>query len=194
VLVLSATTLAAAAITVTTGLFGDPVALTAVPPVLAAIVVMRVPDIRSRLGIVLLLLVIGWLGGAVGLAIIDPRIITHLSAVLTPVSADPSRTDALDLGGALIAREGVLVDSVNAPTVVVGRGSASGLITPPGENFSLAILMSIISTPFVAVPDPQSSGGAQDRLNKAFPQLYQRGPPGYRLVYQNTNWRLFGRK
>jgi hypothetical protein len=53
--------------------------------------------------------------------------------------------------------------------------------------------MSRIETPFVAVPDPQIGIGAGDRLNKAFPLLYRRGAPGYRLVYENANWRLFAR-
>jgi hypothetical protein len=114
--------------------------------------------------------------------------------VLARTSVDPARTDAIDLGGAIIARDGVLVDSVNAPAVVVGRGTATGLITPPDENFRLAILLSTINTPFVAVPDPQSNVGVQDRLNKAFPQLYQQGPPGYQLIYHNTSWRLFARR
>jgi len=55
-------------------------------------------------------------------------------------------------------------------------------------------LMSHLSAPFVAVPDPQSNVGARDQLNKAFPQLFQHGLPGYHLVYQNASWRLFGRE
>ena len=193
-LVLFATTITAAAITVATGLFGDPVAVTAVPPVLAAIVIICVPDLRTRSGLVLPLLVMGWFGGVVEFAIFDSRIIADLDAALAPAGTDPARTDALDLGGAIITRAGVMVDSVNAPAVVVGRGSATGLITPPDENFNLAILMSVVSAPFVAVPDPQSNVGARDRLNKAFPQLFQHGLPSYHLVYQNANWRLFGRE
>jgi len=192
-LVLFATTIAAAVIAVATGLFGDPVAVSAVPPVLAAIVTMRVPDLRTWPGLVLPLLVIGWIGGVIEFAIFDSRIIAQLNAALAP-AADPARTDALDLGGTIAARAGVMVDSVNAPAVVVGRGRARGLITPPDENFHLAILMSHVSAPFVAVPDPQSNVGARDQLNKAFPQLFQRGLPGYRLVYQNASWRLFGRE
>ena len=192
-LVLFATTIAAAVIAVATGLFGDPVAVSAVPPVLAAIVIMRVPDLRTWPGLVLPLLVIGWIGGVIEFAIFDSRIIAQLNAALAP-AADPARTDALDLGGTIAARVGVMVDSVNAPAVVVGRGRATGLITPPDENFHLAILMSHVSAPFVAVPDPQSNVGARDQLNKAFPQLFQRGLPGYRLVYQNASWRLFGRE
>ena len=155
-LVLAATTVAAAVIAVATGLFGDPVAVTAVPPILAAVVMTRVPQVRMRLGVVLPLLAIGWIGGAIAFAIVDPRIIAHVGAVLARASADPARTDALDLGGAIVAREGVMVDSVNAPAVVVGRGRATGLITPPDEDFGLALLTSSITPPFVAVPDPQS--------------------------------------
>jgi hypothetical protein len=192
-LVIVAMTVAAASLAVATGLFGDPLAVTAVPPVLAAIMITRVPDFCARLRIVLPLLAIGWFGGAGGLAIVDPRIIAQVAAAARYAGADPARADGLDLGGEIISREGVLVDSVNAPAVVVGRGTAVGLITPPDEVFSLAMLTFRIETPFVAVPNPQSNVGAQDRLNKAFPQLYERGPQGYQLVYHNANWRLFGR-
>jgi hypothetical protein len=193
-LVLAITTVVAAVVVADTGMFGDPVALTVVPPVLAAIVVTRTPEVRTRLVIVLPLLMIGWIGGAAAFAVVDPRIIAHARAVMTQAGSDPARTDALDLGGALVARESVLVDSVNSPAVIVGRGSARGLIMPSDEDFGLALRMASIDSRFVAVPDPQSNGGAQDRLNKAFPQLYQSGPPGYELVYRNASWRLFGRK
>jgi hypothetical protein len=192
-LVLVAMTVAAASLAVATRLFGDPLAVTAVPPVLAAIVIARVPDLRARLRTVLPLLAIGWFGGVMGFAIVDPRIIAQVAVAARYASADSARADALDLGGEIISRDGVLVDSVNAPAVVVGRGTAVGLITPPDEVFSLAMLTSTIETPFVAVPNPHSNVGAQDRLNKAFPQLYQQGPQGYQLVYHNANWRLFGK-
>jgi hypothetical protein len=104
------------------------------------------------------------------------------------------RMAALDLGGAIAGRQGVLVDSINAPAVVVGRGSASGLVAPSDDEFALSLLTASVRTPFVAVPDPQSRGGALDRLNRAFPQLYRHGQSGYRLVYHNNNWRLFARQ
>ena len=106
---------------------------------------------------------------------------------------DRERLDALNLGSATIGRDGVLVDTFNAPAVVLGRGRARGLLSPSDEAFTLGVLFSRIDTPFVAVPDPQIGIGAQDRLNKAFPLLYRRGAPGYRLVYQNATWRLFAR-
>ena len=64
---------------------------------------------------------------------------------------------------------------------------------PASEPSTLALLCSRLDAPFVAVPDPQSASGANDRLNKVFPALYRRGAPGYRIVYQNDTWRLYGR-
>src|SRR5205807_1010308 len=101
--------------------------------------------------------------------------------------------DALNLGHASVGHDGILVDALNAPAVVLGRASARGLQMPEGETFELAILLARIDAPFIAVPDPHSAAGAQDQLNKAFPKLYRFGAPGYRLVYQNSNWRLFAR-
>jgi membrane protein XagC len=190
-IVLCVSAVAAAVIAVVTGLFGDPVVLAAAAPVLAAIVIIRVPDVRARLDVVLPLLLLGWLGGAATLMILDPRIVNQAGAMLARVGANPARADDLDLGGMIADREGVLVDSVNAPAVVVGRGRATGLITPQHAEFGLAVLTSAIDAPFVAISDPQTAAGAQDRLNKAFPLLYQRGPPGYRLVYHNATWKLF---
>ncbi len=77
---------------------------------------------------------------------------------------------------------------------MLGRGQARGLIGPSRSDFALALLFSRIDAPFVAVPDPQTAAGVQDRLNKAFPLLYRDGAPGYRLVYQNKTWRLYARQ
>lgn len=192
-IVLVTAIVAAAAMTVGTGFFGDPAPLAVAAPILAAIVVARVPVVRARLAIAVSLLFVGWFGGAVAMAIVDPRTVSHAVALLEG-RVDRERLDALALGGATAERQGVLVDTFNAPAVVLGRGGARGLVTPVDETFALAMLFSRIDTPFVAVPNPQTVTGAQDRLNHAFPRLHHDGVPGYRLVYQNDNWRLFARK
>jgi hypothetical protein len=188
-----AMTIAAAWIAIATGLFGDPAAVAAVPPILAAIVITRVPVVRERFALVLPLLLVGWFGGALGLAFVDPRTAANVNAALEGRGVDRERLAAIGLGGATIGRDGILVDTFNAPAVVLGRGRARGLLSPSDEAFTLGVLFSRIETPFVAVPDPQIGIGAQDRLNKAFPLLYRRGAPGYSLVYENANWRLFAR-
>jgi hypothetical protein len=192
-LVFAATMVTAGAIAVATGLFGDPTAVTVAAPVLAAVVMTRVPAIREHLAFVLPLLVLGWAGGALSLALVDPATRIYLHAALDGRGGDRERLDALAAGGAAIARDGVLADSDNAPAFVVGRGRARGIHDPSSQAFAIATLFSRIETPFVAVPDPHSSTGANDRLNKAFPTLFGHGAAGYRIVYQNDTWKIFGR-
>jgi hypothetical protein len=192
-LVVIAAALAAAVLTVATGWFGEPVAVVVAAPILCALVITRIPPVRERMASFVPLLVLGWLGGAAGLLAIDPRLATHLRDTLAGPGGDRDRIDALNLGAATLGRAGVLVDTANAPAVVLGRGTARGLYAPRGETFALTLLFARFDTPYVAVPDPQTVPGAQDQLNKIFPQLYRFGAPGYRLVYQNSTWRLFAR-
>lgn len=192
-LVIVTIAITAAWIAVATGLFGDPAAVAVVPPILAAVIIARVPVVRDRLAMVLMLLVIGWFGGIAGIAIADPRGTANVRAAIKGQGVDRERLAAIKLGEATVGREGVLVDIFNAPAVVLGRGRARGLLSPSDETFALGVLFSRIEAPFVAVPDPQLGVGAPDRLNKAFPLLYRRGAPGYRLVYANASWRLFAR-
>jgi hypothetical protein len=192
-LVIIAMTAVAAGIAVLTGLFGDPAPVAVMPPLLAAIVILHVPMVRERLALVLPLLVVGWFGGIIGLAIVDPRGATNVEVAINGRNVDTERLAAVNLGNATVGRDGVLVDILNAPAIVLGRGGARGLLSPSDEAFTLNVLFSRIDTPFVAVPDPQVGIGAQDRLNKAFPLLYRRGAAGYSLVYDNANWRLFAR-
>ena len=188
-----AMTVAAAGLAVTTGLFGDPAAVAVMPPILAAIIIIHMPPVRKRLGIVFATLVLGWFGGLAGLAITDPSGTVNVAIALEGRHVDAERVAAINLGNATVGRDGVLVDIQNAPAVVLGRRGARGLLSPSDEAFTLGILFSRIDTPFVAVPDPQIGIGAQDRLNKAFPLLYRRGAAGYRLIYENAGWRLFAR-
>ncbi len=189
--VLAATTIGAVAISVGTGLFGDPAAVAVAAPVLCAVVIIRIPPARENAGIMLGLLLLGWFGGALALTLIDPRAASRFTGF--EIALGHERVDALDLGHALAKRNGVIVDTDNAPAVVVGRSYARGLVTPSDEQFTFAILLSRIDTPYVAVPDPHSATGAQDRIVRAFPLLYQNGTGGYRLVYQNATWRLYAR-
>jgi membrane protein XagC len=184
----------AAAVTVATRLFGAPTAVTVAAPALAAVVMTRVPTATARehRASVLALLAAGWIGGAAGLLMIDPAITAPLRQDADP-HLDHERRDALFLGGATIDRDGVLVDSDNAPAVVLGRQRARGLVGPLDEAFALTLLFGRIGTPFVAVPDPESITGMNDQLNTAFPGVYREGIPGYRLIYQNSTWRLFAR-
>jgi len=186
-----AAAIAATAISVLSGSFGDPAALVVAAPVLAAAVALRVPLARERRVLVAALLVLGWVGGLASVALVDPATVRDLRSFVERGRSE--RIDALTAGGAAAGRDGVLADVDNAPAFVLGRGRARGIFGPQSESFALAVLFDRIDTPFVAVPDPQSSTGAGDRLNKTFPTLFSEGLAGYRVVYQNNTWKLFGR-
>jgi hypothetical protein len=190
--VFAAAAVAATTISVMSGFFGDPTAIIVAAPVLAAAVVIRVPVGRERVALVLALLLAGWFGGLLSLAVVDPMTANRLRTAFE--HAGNERLDALAAGGAAIGRDGVLVDVDNAPAFVLGRGRARGISGPQSEPFALAMLFSRIDAPFVAVPDPQSAAGANDRVDKAFPRLFHDGEAGYRVIYQNNTWRLFARQ
>ncbi len=116
-----------------------------------------------------------------------------LSRITAAFDGDGGRVDALAAGAAAAGHDGVLTDVDNTPIFVVGRGSAHGILGPQSESFALAMLFARVETPFVAVPDPHSAAGINDRLDKAFPLLFRDGLPGYRLIYHNETWRLFAR-
>ena len=184
-----AAAIAATAISIVSGFFGSPAALVVAAPVLAATVVMRVPLARERLALVRALLLLGWVGGLASVALVDPATMSELYGAV----ARGDRVDALTAGGAADRDDGILADVDNAPAFVLGRGRANGIFGPQSESFALALLFDRIDLPFVAVPDPQSSLGASDRVNKAFPTLFRQGLAGYHVIYQNNTWRLFGR-
>jgi hypothetical protein len=189
--VFGAAAIAATAISVVCGLFGDPTALVVAAPVLAASVVIRVPVARERIAVLLALLMVGWFGGLAGLALVDPLTVSSLHAGLT-LDAN-ANADALAAGGASTGHDDVLADVDNAPAFVLGRGGGRGLLGPQSEAFALAMLFGRIDAAFVAVPDPQTPVGAKDRLDIAFPALFRDGLPGYRVIYQNKIWRMFAR-
>ncbi len=186
-----ASAIAAALISVVSGFFGDPSAIIVAAPILAAVVVMRVPLACEHRVLATALLMLGWFGGLAGVIMVDPLTVNRLRTAVERQSGE--RVDALAAGGAAARDDGVLADVVNAPAFLLGRGGARGIFGPASEPFALAMLFDRIDTPFIAVPDPHSNTGAQDRLNRAFPSLFSAGLHGYRVIYQNNTWRLFAR-
>ena len=182
---------AATAISTMSGLFGDPTAIVVAAPVLAATIAIRVPIAHERFGLTIALLLWGWFGGLASLVLVDPITVNYFRAAFERGGSE--RLDALTAGAAAARRDGVLADIENAPAFALGRAHVRGILGPESEPFTLAILFERIDTPYVAVPDPQSNTGANDRLDKAFPNLFREGAPGYRVIYQNNTWRLFAR-
>jgi len=187
--VIVAAAIAATGLSVTSGFFGDPAAIVVTAPMLSAAMLSRVPLMHEHVALAIVLLLVGWFGGLASVALVDPITLNRLH--LAWQHGDGGRAAALAAGGAASADDGVLVDIDNAPAFLLGRGTAPGILGPQSEAFTLAMLFRRIETPFVAVPDPQSAAGANDRLDRAFPTLFRDGPAGYRLIYQNNTWRIF---
>ncbi len=104
---------AAAGIAVLTGLFGDPAALAVMPPMLAALVIIRLPLVRERLAVVLPLLVLGWFGGLAGLVHLSIRAARSTwGSRSRAASVDVERLAAINLGNATVGHDGVLVDTL----------------------------------------------------------------------------------
>ncbi len=76
------------AITVATGLFGNPAPLAVAAPILAAVDLARVPVVRERLAHRARAARAGWIGGILGLAVVEPRGATQLRAALDGSAAD----------------------------------------------------------------------------------------------------------
>jgi hypothetical protein len=193
-LVFAGAVIGGACISVATRFFGNPAPLVAAAPVLAAMIVARVPLAGRRRSIAIALLAAGWFGGILAIAIAEPRMAAQLRAAWEGSAAEPARLDALALGGVTAPHDGVLIDTDNAPAMVLGRGQARGLIGPQNPDFAVALLLRRLDAAFVAVPDPHAAAGIRDRLNEAFPLLYRDGAPGYRLAYNNKTWRLYARQ
>jgi hypothetical protein len=60
------------------------------------------------------------------------------------------------------------------------------------DAFTLAQGSGRLATAFVAVPDPATD--SNDRINRRFPTLYERGYPGYALAYDQKGWRVYRRE
>lgn len=187
-----ASAIAATALSIASGLFGDPTAIVVVAPVLAAAVTVRVPIAREQQALTTVLLVLGWFGGFLSIALVDPGTVNRFRTAV--VQGSSQRLDTIAAGGAFIGRDGVLADIDNAPALVLGNGRARGILGPDSEPFALALLFDRVEAPYVALPDPSSAIGAHDRLDRAFPSLFRDGLPGYRIIYQNNTWRVLSRE
>ena len=187
--VLVAATIVAAMITVMTGVFGEPVSVVVVAPVLAAIVMIRIPVVRERLPMFAAARA-RMVGRRVRPCVVDPRV-AHCARAHGRAATASASTRSISAAQRSAATACWSTRSTRRPSCSAAAGARAD--APRGETFALTMLFARIDAPFVAVPDPHSAAGAQDQLNKAFPTLYRFGAPGYRLVYQNPTWRLFGR-
>ena len=117
-----------------------------------------------------------------------------LAFALYDLRARAATPDVTAVGLALLALAfshplGAAVAFTAAPFLVFVVRPA--LIANSAVNVVLTLIFHHLATPFVAVPDPLGEIGATDRLDRAFPDLFRLGVPGYHLIYHNGTWKLF---
>ncbi len=104
----------------------------------------------------------------------------------------PAAAGDLALGRWLAAsRLTTLLDDRTGYRVIIARGDARDLALPFSDTFKLQLRRGHPDVPQIAVPDPSSRRGREDRINQRFPRLYAHGLPGYRRVYDRDGWRVY---
>jgi len=87
-----------------------------------------------------------------------------------------------------------LMDDHAAPYGVAARGSAKDLILPYSYAFKLAMASTPARVQQIAVSKPGSPSAQRDRITQRFPYLYQKGLPGYVMVFEQGDWRVWRRR
>lgn len=84
-----------------------------------------------------------------------------------------------------------LLDDHALPYVIAERGNAKDLILP----YSYAFKLDMASTPAHAqqfvVSQPGSPAALRDKITQRYPYLYQKGLPGYVIVFEQGDWRVW---
>lgn len=150
------------------------------------------PARRTALALLLLGGATGW--GWVAHAV-DPHTVGWRSALLHRPSAEPHAGERALAAFLARAPTTSLDDRLGLP-VIAALGRADTLVVPPDPAFFEQILGRRPTVAQIAVPDPDRPGAAEDRLLRAFPDLWLRGPPGgsWRLVYDRSGWRVWRRE
>jgi len=105
----------------------------------------------------------------------------------------PARANDLALGLWAQRLDNLMIDESTGYGVIAARGSAQDLILSFSDRFQFDVNRGRLDVDWVAVPDPRLARGAQDRINQRFGSLYELGYPGYSLVYDHGDWRVYGR-
>jgi membrane protein XagC len=130
------------------------------------------------------------LGWAVLLRIPMQEIQQWTTAIQDDIDLLPN--EEMELGSWLAgSRLPTLIDDQAAYAAIAARRDAVGLILPFSDEFKLALASPDRLPAQIVVPAPGSRQGAQDAITQRFPDIWQNGRPGYRLVYEQEVWRVW---
>jgi hypothetical protein len=105
--------------------------------------------------------------------------------------ASPLNQDDAAFGLLLRDYHDIALDAERSGMVVPARGDGVGLVLISTDRLKADILSRNLSTRYVAVQDPDSPRGLDDRIGRAFPMLWRDGPAGGTLVASRGPWRLW---
>jgi membrane protein XagC len=102
----------------------------------------------------------------------------------------PKRAD-LELGLWARGAQGVMLDEGTGYAVIAARGTATGLYLSFSDRFKESVNGGVPVAEWVAVPSPLRDRERRDQIAHNFPALYEHGLPGYLLVYDRPEWRVY---
>lgn len=91
-------------------------------------------------------------------------------------------------------RHPTLIDDRAAYRIIAARGDTKGLILSFTPEFKLALKRSIPDVKQIVVMNPANRRSYLDRITLRHPDLYQNGLPGYKVVYQRQDWKVYRKR
>ena len=88
-------------------------------------------------------------------------------------------------------RQITMIDERHAPEVLVARGDAKGMILSFTDEFKIALNHGKPDVEQIVVPDPETPFGKKDKIGLRYPEMFEKGMPGYRMVYSYRKWRVY---
>lgn len=159
-----------------------------VAAVMAIILLMPRPH---HTALMLILLAAGNLGGWMALSGL-PSHETHIWNQALEGKLRSNDTRLTELGDWLKeANQQTLMDDRLLYRAIVTRGHAHNLVLPFTYQFKNEMKRPYPVIGQIVVANPNRPIAAQDRVTQQFPDLYWHGAPGYSLVYDTSEWRVW---
>ena len=158
---------------------------------MAVILLMPRPQ---KINLMLVLLALGNLGGWLALNWQPSHEAVAWQRALAG-DVQPVRDDLIELGRWLGENaQPTLIDDRTLYHAIVARGGAHNLILPFSHQFKNEMKRLQPSAQQIVVANPSRLVAAQDRVTQQFPELFWNGAPGYTLVYDTGEWRVWNRQ
>lgn len=148
----------------------------------------------QKIKLMLVLLALGNLGGWLALSW-QPSQEAHAWQRALAGHVQPVRDDLIELGHWLGENpQPTLIDDRTLHQSIAALGNAHNLVLPFSHQFKNEMKRPQPLTEQIVVANPSRPAAAQDRVTQQFPDLFWNGSPGYALVYDTGEWRIWRRQ